>query len=348
MHAEDIGRRPWVEVRGIYGWAAPNPEEMKRLTAHGLNAVFMSSQSVTPQGTEELHGLGVRVFAEFNTMHGSGYVKEHPEAAPVGPDGAPSPPPNDWQGVCPTHPQYRRLRMERLRKLLADQPVDGVWLDYHHSHASWERADPALPDTCFCDRCVAQFSRDMSIPLPDATRAEQSALLLGRHREAWVSWRCGVFTDWVREAHEIMRSVRPEALLGSFHCPWTEAEREGALRAKLAIDLRPQASFLDVYSIMPYHAAFGHADDPAWISRQVSWLGRYLGLEGRPKERQHIWPIVQLSDWQQPVPVEQVAEVLDHATRLPATGVTIFAWESLRGQPEKVAALEECYSAIAG
>jgi hypothetical protein len=348
MSTSCSGPRPWIEVRGVYGWSPPSLQETKRLAGHGLNAVFMSSQTVTPQVTEELHGLGVRVFAELNTMHEAAYVKEHPEAAPVAPDGTPSPPPHDWQGVCPTHPEYRRLKMERLRALLTDQPVDGVWLDYHHSHASWERADPVLPDTCFCDRCVAQFSRDMSIALPAAPRAEQSALLLGKHREAWVSWRCGVFTDWVREIHEIIRRTRPEALLGTFHCPWTEAEHDGALRGKLAIDLRPQASFLDVFSIMPYHAAFGHADDAAWISRQVAWLGRYLGIEGKPGERKYIWPIVQLSDWQQPVPVEQVAGVLDHATRAPATGVTVFAWDPLSRQPAKVAALEQCYSAITG
>ena len=80
---------------------------------------------------------------------------------------------------------------------------------------------------------------------------------------------------------------------------------------------------------MPYHARFGHADDPAWVSRQVAWLGRHLGIEGKPGERLKIWPIVQLSDWGEPVPAAQVAEVIDHGTRPPATGVTVFAWGSL-------------------
>ena len=90
-------------------------------------------------------------------------------------------------------------------------------------------------------------------------------------------------------------------MLGTFHSPWSEDDFGGALRDKLAIDLRAQADFLDVFSPMPYHARFGHADDPAWISRQVAWLGRHLGLNGPPSETA-IWPIVQLSDWGEPVP----------------------------------------------
>ena len=73
--------------------------------------------------------------------------------------------------------------------------------------------------------------------------------------------------------------------MGTFHCPWTEDERDGALRNKLAIDLKAQAPYLDVFSIMPYHARFGHPDDIAWISRQTAWLGQHLGIRGVPGER---------------------------------------------------------------
>ena len=111
-----------------------------------------------------------------------------------------------------------------------------------------------------------------------------------------------MFTDWVREFRAIRDEVRPGALLGTFHCPWIGGRLRRALRAKLAIDLKAQAEYLDVFSPMPYHARFGHADDPAWISRQVAWLGRHLGVEGKPGERLKIWPIVQLSDWGEPVP----------------------------------------------
>ena len=159
-------------------------------------------------------------------------------------------------------------------------------------------------------------------------------------------WRCGIFTDWVREFRKILDETRPKALLGTFHCPWSEKIFESALKQKLAIDLRAQMEYLDVFSPMPYHARFGHATRPAWISTRTAWLGKHLGLRGLPRERVKIWPIVQLSDWGEPVPVAQIAAILDHGTRKPATGVLVFRWNALKKKPKKIEAMVAYYQAI--
>jgi hypothetical protein len=340
-------RRPHVAIRGIYGGVPTQIfERGQTLADYGVNAVWVGSGGLEREDIARLKQAGAKVFAEFNTMHESGYLKDHPDAAPIGPDGAPSPPPDDWQGVCPTHPGYRKNRMDAFTKTLADHEIDGIWLDYHHAHASWEQDRPNLPDTCFCDRCLAAFEKTSGIDLGDRPTLEKSRLILGPHRDRWVDWRCDVFTDWVREFREIRDRVRPAALLGSFHCPWSESDHSGALREKLAIDLKEQAKYLDVLSPMPYHARFGHVTDPAWISRQTEWLGKHLGIRGEPGDRLKIWPIVQLSDWGEKVPALQVATVLDHGTRRPATGVMVFVWGSLAPEWNKVESMGRFYRAI--
>jgi hypothetical protein len=332
--------RPHVTIRGIYG-GEPKVlmEKGKTLKDAGVNAVWIGERGINQKRVARLKAQGAKVFAEFNTLHRADYLKEHPDAAPVGPDGQRSPAPHGWQGICPTHVAYRQWRMDAFRRLLREHELDGVWLDYHHAHASWERAEPVLPDTCFCAGCLKRFRKDTG---------KQAEGLLEDQRDAWVAWRCGVFTDWVREFRRIVDETRPKALLGTFHCPWSSHERDGALRRKLAIDLRAQSRYIDVFSPMPYHARFGHAKDPAWISRQTAWLGKHLGVRGVAGERLRIWPIVQLADWGEPVPVEQVESVLDHATRLPATGVSVFAWGRLRKRPGKVAAMVRFYRNIGG
>ncbi len=87
---------------------------------------------------------------------------------------------------------------------------------------------------------------------------------------------------------------------------------------------------------MPYHARFGHATDPSWISRQTRSLGEQLGITGAPGEPIKIWPIVQLSDWGETVSESRVSEILDHGTRRPATGAMVFVWGTLHPQWEKV------------
>jgi len=225
-------------------------------------------------------------------------------------------------------------------------PIDGIWLDYHHSHSSWERAVPVLPDTCFCDRCLTRFDQETGVRVGALSKPAAIKRLLVEDRAAWVKWRCDLFTDWVREYRSILDETRPGALLGSFHCPWDQDDFDAALKEKLAIDLRAQAKYLHVFSPMPYHARFGHSQDPAWISRQVKWLGEHLTISDEGGGRIKIWPIVQLSDWGESVPVEQVAAVLDHGSRPPATGVIVFAWGSLREQPAKIEELGRFYKAI--
>lgn len=340
--------RSHIEIRGIYGGM---PEELleggKTLAESGVNAIWIGSGGLNSEIVERLREQDCHVYAEFNTLNDARYLEEHPDAAPVGPDREVCPPPDGWYGVCPTHAGYRRYRMEAFARTLAEHEIDGVWLDYHHSHASWEQAEPNLPDTCFCGRCLDAFATATGAD-PGSGAHARSERLLGPLREEWVIWRCAVLTDWVREFREILDRTRPAALLGTFHCPWSEDERDGALRNKLHIDLPAQAEYLDVFSPMPYHARFGHASDPEWISRQVSWLGSRLGLRGTAGERLRIWPIVQLSDWGESVPAEQVAAVLDHGTRAPATGVMAFNWGGLRRLPENVREMTRFYREISG
>lgn len=329
--------RPNIEVRGVYG-GVPEPSDWSAnsLRELGVNAIFLHSGSIDQEKVDQVLSQGVRLFAEFNTMHVASYLEDHPDAAPIGPNGEVSPPPDRWQGICPTHADYRNWRMQVFRQLLAEFPLDGIWLDYHHAHASWEQADPNMPDTCFCNRCLERFEGATRIPLPEGPTATRSAILLGERNEDWVRWRCEVFTDWVREFRSIMDEVRPGALLGTFHNPWSDEDYNGARLKKLAIDLRAQVPYIDVFSPMPYHARFGHASDPGWISRQARWLGSHLGLQGTQDEEKKIWPIVQLSDWGEQVAVAQVAEVLSQGTMPPSSGIIIFAWGSIRKQPDKV------------
>src|SRR6185503_16497739 len=124
---------------------------------YGVNAIWVRSGSLKADEVERYHKMGLKVFAEFNSLHAAQYLKDHPDAAPIGPDGKTSPAPNGWQGVSPFHPGYRRERMEEFRRVLSTFEIDGIWLDYHHAHACWEQAEPMLPDTDFSPAALRQF-----------------------------------------------------------------------------------------------------------------------------------------------------------------------------------------------
>jgi hypothetical protein len=134
---DEAGAGPPVEVRVVYGGVPTQISDRGRwLSDYGINPVWVGSGGLTRDGVALLRRQGARVFAEFYTMHEAAYFKDHPDAAPVGTDGPPCPPPAGWHGVCPTHPRYRAARMAAFRRALRDFEVDGIWLDYYQAHAS--------------------------------------------------------------------------------------------------------------------------------------------------------------------------------------------------------------------
>ncbi len=333
-------------MTGVYGGFLTQIQERGQKPAdYGINAIWVGSGGLKADLIARHKDLGLKVYAEFNSMHLASFLREHPDAAPIGRDGRPCPAPSGWQGVSAHHAGYRKDRMQEFARVLGTFDLDGIWLDYHHAHAAWEQAEPELPDTDFCHAALRGFTDSTGIGLPSDT-SKAADLLLGEHRERWTEYRCSVFTDWVREYRELLNHTRPKALLGTFHCPWGEDERDGAIRHKLAIDLRSQAPHLDVFSIMPYHARFGHAGDPAWISRQTAKLGRLLGIQGDPADKKFIWPIVQVSDWGERVPVEEVGAAIDHGLKAPSTGVMTFAWSGIAKEWPKVDAIGRAYRAF--
>lgn len=344
--ASPIEHRPSVTVRGIYGGFPSAIFERGQTPAdYGINAIWVGSGGLNKDEIDRCHKLGLKVFAEFNSMHFAGYLKDHPDAAPIGVDGRPSQPPHGWQGVSPFHAGYRKNRMDEFRRVLESFEIDGIWLDYHHAHASWERDEPVMPDTDFSPVALQQFTKKTGTKLP-VEISEAVKLLLGAHRNDWTQFRCDVFTDWVREYREIVNAVRPQALLGTFHCPWSPEDYDGAIRHQLAIDLPAQSKYIDIFSIMPYHARFGHPNEPAWIARQTQSVGKLLNLKGSPDEKQKIWPIVQLADWGPTVDAKQIPQILDYGTRPPATGVMIFHWSGVSQQWDKVESLGRVYRAM--
>ncbi|MBX6314059.1 MAG: hypothetical protein IRY99_14270, partial [Isosphaeraceae bacterium] len=89
---EGPGARSHIAIRGLYGGVPTQLLDRGRsLADYGINAVWIGSGALTRERVELLRRQGAKVFAEFNTMHEVSFLKDHPDAAPVGPDGLPCP-----------------------------------------------------------------------------------------------------------------------------------------------------------------------------------------------------------------------------------------------------------------
>ncbi len=323
-------------VKGVYGHPQPLWDKGFLLSELGINAVFIRSHSIDSQTIARAKEDGLKIYAEFATLNGKNYVEKNPEAWAVDDQGKQVRPASWFLGVCPTDPGFFSHRMQQLRGLLQKYPLDGVWLDYLHWHAQFEEKEPILPETCFCKDCQRAFTSHTNIEWPTGDVQQQAAWILENQDSTWRDWRCQVIVDWVTACADIIEEERPGALLGIYHCPWTDEEFEGARKRILGLDLDALAEHTDVFSPMVYHGRMERS--PTWVSDYLRWLGKKLHDE--TNFNPYIWPIVQAHQ----VTATEFSAVLQSGLQEPSTGVMMFTSGSIANDEAKIKIVEKIYT----
>jgi len=327
--------RKKIEIRGLYSHPKAFWDKGARLSDYGVNAVFVHSGSITAELLARATDEGARVFAEFPTLNGKGYVEKHAEAWPINEHGEKAPAATWFMGACPTEPGFRALRMKQLDALLDTFDIAGVWMDYFHWHAQFEDPNPVLPETCFSQSCVATFENTSGVRVPAGSAAERARWILKRHAREWRNWRTSQLLDWAREMKATVRKKRPGALLGVYHCPWTDDEFDGARRRILGLDLDQIATVVDVFSPMVYHGRMRRR--PEWVGVNVEWLSRKI------RNRAKIWPIVQAHNEPYEISADEFEKVLRLGVSGAATGVMMFTAQSVASDDAKMHVLRRVY-----
>ena len=327
------------EIQGIYGNPKPLWDKGYRLDSLGINAIFVHSGSIRPEMMQRARSEGVKVFAEFATLNGKNYVDDHPEAWAINEKGEKVEAATWFMGVCPTEPGFRQYRFDQLRKLLNTYDLDGVWMDYVHWHAQFEDPEPILPETCFCDHCLQRFSEDNNIQIPPGITTERAQWILTEEEEKWRKWRCQIILEWAQEIKKIIREIRPDALLGLYHCPWTDNEFEGARKRILGLDYDLLKETIDVFSPMVYHERMER--EPAWVEENIAWFCDRLAI--KEGEFPKVWPIVQAHDAPGVVSKEDFQTVLKGGLSHCSSGVMMFTTNAVAEKLEKVEVVKCLY-----
>ena len=331
---------------GVYAHPGPIWEKGLRLDELGINAVFIRSVALDSAAIERARSENCRVYAEFATLNGGygDYVEKHPEAHPIDADGNPVPKATWFMGACPTDPGFRSYRMEALRSLLLKYDVDGVWMDYLHWHAQFEDPYPLFYKTCFNHSCLTAFAEWSGIEIEGETTAEKAEWILYNAPRQWEDWRVSVLVDWARQFLQIVKEIRPQALVGNYQAAWKDEDFWGARRRCLGLDFDALAPYVDVFSPMPYH---GRSDMPtSYVKDYVEYFSARHEVHTEPGRYPRLWPIVQAYN-EPPVSADELADVLEYGLAAKSSGVMMFTSDSVAEDPDKVAAVKRVYRAAA-
>ncbi len=342
VHFASIGQQQPVEIRGIYG--SPNAFWEKGMTLDqlGVNAIFVRGHSIDKAMMVRARKEGQKVYAEFATLNGKNYVKEHPEAWAINEQGEKVQAASWFMGVCPTEPGFRHYRMKQLRTLLQKFELDGVWMDYVHWHAQFEEPEPILPETCFCEHCLTTFQAATGIGIPEGSTSEKASWILKNHDQPWQDWRCRIIAGWARDMKVIVQEERPGALLGIYHCPWEDEAFNGARRRILGLDYDMLKEIADVFSPMVYHGRMGKT--PEWVKDNITWFCERIGSTAGKTPK--VWPIVQAHDDPSVISPAEFEHVLNYGLAAEATGVMMFTSHSVANDPDKTAVMKKVYEGL--
>jgi uncharacterized lipoprotein YddW (UPF0748 family) len=219
--------------------------------------------------------------------------------------------------------------------LLSRYEVDGIWLDYLHWHAQFESPEPILPETCFCDRCIATYARQKGKDVQGQTTAARSEWILAEDETAWRAWRADVILEWVTDLRSLLKARNPAGLLGIYYCPWYPAEYDGALYKILGLDVPGLNRIADVMSPMLYHERMGRP--ASWVSDYVQWFED--SISGHKETNVKLWPIVQAHD----VDPDEFGKVLEYGSETPSSGIMMFTISSVLENSRQLAVMKSIY-----
>jgi hypothetical protein len=329
----EAGRRPLIGVK-IYE-PVPDTEalfqEWKRL---GIDTAFVST-ALAESGSfiPAARRAELRTLVVTPVFYNPGYLAENPEAWAITGRGERAK--EDWvEFVCPSREDYRQQRAREALSVLRKARPDGLSLDFIRHFVFWEMVRPEgnvdpLDTTCFCPHCLGRFQRETGIGLPaEAVTAPSAAEWLFAHqREAWIRWRAGLITKWVRDLAQEARRIAPHTIVGVHVVPWGPDDYDDGRLRVAGQDVEALAPLVDYLSPMCY----AHM-----LYREPGWVARVAGeLAGRV--RAPILPSIEVKESYRPEELTDAffAAALRAALRPPSDGVVFWSWPPLAASESK-------------
>jgi uncharacterized lipoprotein YddW (UPF0748 family) len=295
---------------------SPNQVAAK-LKELGFNAVFGGSSYPAMQRALEL--AHIKRFAEFPLFVGEKNWQRDPSSQPIASNGRKIRKQGWYAPVCPNTEWLRKEKMETLLRVLRDQGLDGVWLDFIRFPVFWEEVPPFLADTCFCPTCLAAFEKKTGIHPVGESPSQKADGILTNHSTEWHRWRADTILEYVDTLVREIRRISPNATVGAFVLPWKEDEYDNALYRVAGQDLSGFAKKVDVLSPMLYFHELQHP--PSWVQDRTADIARRTEIP--------VLPIVQCFDQPTPISPPDLKQAVGGALQPPSSGVILFSQKHL-------------------
>jgi len=301
----------------------------------GVNTAFVSIELASNRAFMELaQKRNMAVFIILPVFYNPEALAKDPGLFAVTGHGQPAK--ADWvEFVCPRRPEYRRQRLEYVRRLIRECRPDGISIDFIRYFAFWEMVYPEakldpLQNTCFCPYCLQAFQRECKLNIPARllqTRAK-AEWILKNHLPAWAKWKREAITAMVRDIAAAARQEKPGIKLNVHLVPWRKSDFGGAMSSVVSQDIAAIGPLVDYLSPMCY--AHMVKQTPDWI--------RSVVRDVRSRAANPVIPSIQVKEdyIKEVLTPGQFSDYLKAALAPPSQGVVFWSWETLAADEAKI------------
>jgi len=243
---------------------------------------------------------------------------------------------DEWvKFVCPTRDEYRKSKVEEIKKIVTELNPDGLSLDFIRYFVFWEkiysgRTLESIPNCCFCPYCIEKFQEDSKLTLPkeiiDNRRIAE--FIQKNFSIEWTKWKCAIISSFIKEITQEARKLKHNILINVHVLPWRQIDFDGAIEKITGQDLKEIAKIADIISPMCY--SYMLKRKPSWINAVVKNMYELT--------KQKIVPSIQVEKCYLPTEIttKEFDEMVVEAIKVPSSGVIFWSWEKIQDNPEKM------------
>jgi len=293
------------------------------LSGINLDSIVISSKLCNAENISNLrriHG-NIEIYADFPVFCGEDLIKSFPDAVPVEAFGK-NLIKEGISFVCPTHLGVRQYLIKKLSDLIK-LDVNGIWLDCARYPSVWDKPNPIIYDTCYCERCLSLFEKFIGEKIVGNTLEDKFLHIDGSYYIEWLRFKCDQITSFVGQTRKAITDSEKSVKLGIFVVPWEDNEYSAGIKRILGVNLEQIAPLVDAVSPMLYHKMCGK--DVEWVKEKVNYYWN-LGKS--------FLPLIQTEG----VSLEEFKKSMEFAILKPSAGVCIFYFEDLMKQKGKLKA----------
>ncbi len=231
---------------------------------------------------ELLRERGIAYFACLNICFDPAFSASHPELAAIDQWGRPARQEDWYIGLPPDREENIAHKIDLLRRGVAALKPDAVHLGFIRWPGFWETWLPGdrraeKPEYCFSARTVNAFNRDLGLAVPADVPTVAARIILERHRQAWIDWKCARTVSAIAHIRHELAAVQDSLKYSINTLPFFRTDFDNAVEEVFGQNIATLASVVDIFEVMAYHQIL--ARPPQWPAEVTNDIRKRSGNE---------------------------------------------------------------------